>query len=116
MILEYLKSLFRGKASSSETPVEIPPVRKTDTSRYPVMQLTRQQYDEIPRAEDMSEGFLETCEFGTRFRCRGSTSVEDTVIGILVKGDDALCDQYGAGLAVPERFVNRYRVSIVKGL
>ena len=55
---------------------------------------------------------LHFCGFGTFFRCKGSSTIEKAVIGQLVRGEDALCSQYGAGLSVPERFVNRYRIRI----
>jgi len=82
---------------------------KVDPRTYPVMQIKRAQYDKIPRAEDLPEGFLETCEFGFLFRCRGSNNI----IGKLVNGNDAIGDQYGTGLSIPKRFVNRYRTRVV---
>ena len=79
-------------------------------SHNPELRLSFNEYYDIPRAEDMPEGFLKTCPIGTRFKCKGSKTIENTVIGIVVKGEDALAHQYGAGLlSVPERFVNRYK-------
>jgi len=82
---------------------------KVPHSTYPIIQLTQSEYAQIPRAEDLPRGFLNTCPIGTLFRCRGSNKI----IGQLVKGDDALGEQYGAGLSVPERFVNRYRIQVI---
>jgi len=82
---------------------------KVDSRTYPIMQMTRAQYDGIPCAENMPIDFLETCAIGTKFRCRGSSEI----IGQVVKGDDAFCSQYGAGLSVPARFVNRHRARVI---
>ena len=80
---------------------------------YPILELTPEEYDSIPRAEDRPKDFVKHCPIGTKFRCMGSTTFEDTVIGIVVEGKDALINQYGAGLSVPERFINRYKVRLV---
>ncbi len=82
---------------------------------YPFMELTPEQFDRIPKAEVLSKDFLKYEDIGFKFRCKGSTSVENTVIGEIVRGRDVIAEQFGAGmLDVPERFVNRYRVKIVE--
>jgi len=80
------------------------------------MSLTFEEFSSIPRAEDLPAGFLKACRFGFRFKCAGSKDATNTVIGVVVRGLDALVDQWGAGLSIPERFVNRYRAQVTTPL
>lgn len=88
-------------------------------SKFPPMEFTMAEYDALPRSEDLIEEFgerhLYSANIGLKFKCTGGEKLEDTVVGHLVKGNDAICEQYGAGLFVPERFVNRYEPVIVDG-
>jgi len=80
---------------------------------YPVMKFTLEEFNDLPR--DVPRSFLKTCEIGTLFVCSKSDLVPDvTVVGQVVKGSDLFCDQWGAGLSVPERGINRYQVKIVE--
>jgi hypothetical protein len=45
------------------------------------------------------------------FVCDNSDTLDLHVVGQVVKGDDLFCDQWGAGLVVPDRGVNRYLVT-----
>ncbi len=83
--------------------------------KYPARELTQEEFNEIPEAEDLEEGFLETCPIETWFVCRKNDLVPDvTVIGQVIKGDDAFCEQVGSALlSLREREINRYRVKIV---
>lgn len=85
--------------------------------RLPILKLTLEQYCKLLNASNEStcpKGFINYVPIGTRFICRGSKSIDDSVIGVVVKGEDALMDQWGSGLSIPLRFVNRYRPVIVE--
>jgi len=87
-----------------------------DRNRLPELQLTVEEYNRIQRAEDHLEGFVNYVPIGTIFKCAGSKTIEDSVIGIIVNGKDALASQAGAALfSLPERFINRYR-PVIKGI
>ena len=75
---------------------------------YPTLEMTQKEYDSLPRGKDIPKDDLKYVPFGFRFR----TSPDENIIGEVVKGLDALADQAGAALSVPERFINRYRVAI----
>lgn len=87
--------------------------KKAARMRLPEAVLTYEQFKKIGRAEDFDKDFLKYCPMGTVFICSGSTGLEDAVIGVVVKGLEALADQWGAGLCIPDRFVNRYRPVVV---
>jgi hypothetical protein len=36
-----------------------------------------------------------------------------TVIGQIVRGEQAFCSQIGAPMSLPERFINRYQLKMV---
>lgn len=81
--------------------------------QYPVMKLSKEEFSNIPRAEQLPDGFLETCPIGTFFVCREKCpALEIIVIGQIVKEDDLICEQYGAGMSVPARGANRYRLEL----
>lgn len=83
---------------------------------YPVKELTQEGFDKIPKAESLEEGFLKTCPIGFWFVCRKSDLAPNiTVIGQVVKGNDAFCDQVGAALlSLGKREINRYQAKIVE--
>lgn len=81
-------------------------------SRYPVREFSRPDFDQLPK--NVGTEFLKTCPLGTWFLCKPVEGVEIIVVGQVVKGDDLLCDQWGAGLSVPERGINRYQVKILE--
>lgn len=76
---------------------------------YPLMEMTQEEYDSLPKGKDMKEGNLKYVPIGFMFKCRNN----EKIIGEVIKGMDALADQFGAGLlSLPQRFVNRYEVKI----
>jgi len=98
---------------------EIFQIRRRDVqfriSRYPIKEMTEQEFANFPRGDSVTREFLEKCPLNTWFICRKNEFVPDVVIlGQVVKGDDLFCDQWGAGLAVPERGINRYVLKLVK--
>lgn len=87
--------------------------RRARVMRYPVRYFTQAAFDSLPKAAEQPLGFLQTVEIGTYFVCRPSSELPDAVIvGQVVKSEDVLAEQWGAGLAVPDRGINRYRVVI----
>lgn len=79
---------------------------------YPVKRITIEELNSLPKGDAVAGNFLKTCPFGTWFCCT-SPSSEVTVVGQVVRGADIFISQYGAGSAIPERGINRYRVEIV---
>ena len=57
---------------------------------------------------------LDFLDFGFKFKCLGPAVNGMRVIGQVVNGLDAIADQYGAGLSVPARFINRSNVKIIQ--
>jgi hypothetical protein len=80
--------------------------------KYPQVRFSHEDFIGIPKAESLPEGFLHRCPIGTLFICKKSDESEVTVVGQVVNGLDALADQWGSGMSLPERFVNRYRVVV----
>jgi hypothetical protein len=80
-------------------------------SRYPLKQMSRTEIDKLPKGKDLD---LKGCPIGTWFACSSSPLIPDvTVIGQTVAGLDMIAEQWGAGLSIPERGINRYRVQII---
>ncbi len=81
---------------------------------YPAWRMTQAEFDKIPHAEDLPDGFLTSYQFGFQFVCRRQDDDPDDIIvvGEIVRGEEGI--QWGAGLAVPERLINRYRVQLVE--
>lgn len=78
-------------------------------AHYPRKIMTFEEFENLPR--NVSSEFLRTCPLGTMFVCDNSDTLDLHVVGQVVKGDDLFCDQWGAGLVVPDRGVNRYLVT-----
>jgi len=77
---------------------------------YPSIEMTQKEYDTLTQGKDQPKDFLKYVPIGFRFK----TTPDETIIGEVVKGLDALEDQVGAAfLSLPERFVNRYKVKII---
>jgi len=116
-----LKDSFNSEFSA-ETRVSEIGIKESQESKslreriknYPLKTLSQKEFEKIPAAEDLEEGFLETCPIGTWFRCkRSELCPEIIVIGQVVKGMDAFCDQVGASLlSLRYREINHYRVEI----
>jgi len=86
---------------------------KARVQKYPVVEITKQELENIPKAQDLEEGFLKEANIGFQFICRNSLGIDEIILGHVVKGDDLFCDQWGAGLSVPAKGINRYRVKVV---
>lgn len=85
--------------------------QKQSILRFSEKEMTKEYLAALPKGETLD---LYTCPIGTWFVCKPFPLLPDViVVGQVVKGGDALCSQYGAGLSVPDRFVNRYRAKIV---
>lgn len=106
------------------SPLPVPPMRpsrrdderddghggkKIDPSRFPTMRFSQEAYNELPRGVDFPPGYLETVDIGFLFKTTG----DEMIIGQVVKGEDLIAEQWGAGLSVPKRGINRYRAVIV---
>ena len=86
---------------------------------YQLVELTQKEFDKLPKAGDFIVEWLRNeAPIGFEFICRRADWIPDdlVVLGHLVKGKEAICEQYGSGLSVPEKFVNRYRVKIVEAV
>ncbi|MFA6463980.1 MAG: hypothetical protein WCV55_03165 [Candidatus Paceibacterota bacterium] len=77
---------------------------------FPIKELSMREFVTLPRGEDVN---FQTCELGTWFLCKPFVPLSDiTVAGQVVRGLDLFTSQWGGGLSVPERGINRYRVQI----
>lgn len=82
--------------------------------RYPIKKLVQEEFNKIPNAGSLPDGFWKDCSIGFWFVCLPSILVPNTiVIGQVVSGGDLIAEQWGAGLSIPNRGFNRYRVKIV---
>ena len=82
---------------------------------FPVRRLTKEEFAGIITADQLPDRYLETCPIGSWFVCRPNEDVPVvTVVGQVVDDKDMICDQWGSGLGVPARGINRYRVEIVE--
>ncbi len=69
--------------------------------------------DELGRLQKGSDVDLNTCPLDTWFICKLSDLVPDlVVVGQVVEGDKMIAEQWGAGLSVPPRGINRYRLRV----
>ena len=80
-------------------------------NRFPLLELLPAQYDALPRAECLEEDFFKYCPLGTMFLCKGANSIDDAVVGVLVKGTEST--QIGAPMSPPDRWIDRFRPVIV---
>lgn len=80
---------------------------------YPVVEMTRDSLEKL--AVPTSAGALKYMPFGTVVRCVDKGVPSPSVIGQIVKGEEAIAAQWGAGLSLPERFLNRYEVKVLEG-
>lgn len=79
--------------------------------RFPVKQMSQAELDQLAQGKDID---LKTCPLGTFFVCRPSELLPGViVVGQIVRGLDMFCDQWGSGMFVPERGINRFRVEII---
>jgi hypothetical protein len=79
--------------------------------RYPEKTLTQSEFDKLPRNVDRE--FLNFSPIGSWFVYKPIPEIPDIqIVGQIVKGDDLFAEQWGAGLSVPKRGINRYRIII----
>jgi hypothetical protein len=79
---------------------------------YPVVEMSRDVFEKL--AVPPSAETLKFMPFGSVIRCADKGVPSPTIIGQLVKGEEAITSQWGAGLSLPERFLNRYEVELVE--
>ena len=73
--------------------------------------MSRAEFDHLAQGKDLD---LNTCPLGTTFVCKPFELLPGiVVVGQVVRGVDMFADQWGAGLSVPERGINRFRVEII---
>lgn len=104
----------RAKEAEKERVARIPETL-AKIRRLPVIKLTKAEFDKTPKAGSFTKKWLQKeAPFGFKFICRPFPECPKDliVLGHLVKGVEAIASQYGAGLFVPEKFVNQYRVVI----
>ncbi len=76
--------------------------------RFPLRTLTREEFGTLPKGSELD---LKTCPLGTWFVCAPfPPALEVIVLGHVVSPGDMICEQWGAGLSLPERGINRYRL------
>lgn len=78
---------------------------------YPVVEMSRDVFEklEVPRSAEA----LKYMPFGSVIRCVDKGVPSPTIIAQIVKGEEAIAAQWGAGLSLPERFLNRYEVEVI---
>ena len=86
--------------------------------KYPIIEFTQDEFNKIPKSDSFTIEWLRKESFiGFRFICKPSEASllkpEIIAMGEVVKGDDLVCEQWGAGLSVPAKGINRYQVRIV---
>lgn len=75
--------------------------------------MSKEDFETLPKAEAATRDFLAACPLDTWFISSQSELVPGIiVVGQVVKGDDLIGSQYGAGLCVPERGINRYQLQL----
>lgn len=120
--MNFMLSIWKifGFSKPSATPHEVaePTTQnvikmRAQINRYPIKKMTRDEFGKIVR--DCDTQFLTTCRIGTWLLCTPSVVAPETVVvGQIVKGEDMIADQWGAGLSLPDRGINRYRLIIAE--
>lgn len=79
--------------------------------RLPSKSFSPSELSALPKGSDVD---FVTCPIGVMFICVPMPLLPDIiVIGQVVKGNDMFADQWGAGLSIPERGINRYLAKVV---
>ena len=95
---------------SQKTPREIEELRQR-IMRYPEKTLSQGEFDKLPRNVDRE--FLNFSPIGSWFVFDPIPEIPNIqIVGQIVTGDDLFAEQWGAGLSVPIRGINRYRIII----
>jgi hypothetical protein len=104
--LEQLRKVFEA-AEKSKNDIRT----MGQIQRYHLLQMSRAEFDRLAQGKDLD---LNTCPMGTLFVCKPFELLPNIIIvGQIVRGLDMFADQWGAGLSVPERGINRFRVEII---
>jgi hypothetical protein len=121
---EKFRKKFRGKTAAEVAAEDQEEARKekeaererkkpliiANIRRYPIKVMCKEEVAELPR--NVSTDFLKTCPLGTWFISADSNLIPGvTVVCQVVKGDDMFAENW-AGLCVPERGINRYRLQL----
>lgn len=77
---------------------------------FPVVEMSKDVFEKLTVPENATA--LKFMPVGTVIRCVDKGIPSPTVIGQIVSGEDAIASQWGAGLSLPERFLNRYEVEV----
>jgi hypothetical protein len=85
--------------------------RRQKVLKWPQVQMTGEQFAAL-KSQKID---LQTCPLGTWFVYKKPLPYLPgvTIIGQVVKGLDMFCDQWGAGLSVPDRGARKYRLEII---
>lgn len=86
--------------------------RKGPRFGFPVVEMTEKQFSTLALPKSADD--LKFVPFGHVIRCSEKGAVDPTVIGQIVRGEEAIASQWGAGLSLPKRFLNRYEVEVVE--
>lgn len=80
--------------------------------RYPIAKFTRKKFDALPKLKELK---LYECPMGTWLSWPDfEPALPDVrVVGQVVPGLEAIAEQWGAGMSIPERYVNKYRVEFI---
>ena len=74
----------------------------------PLLPISREVFERLPRAEEQPKGFAKYCPLGFMYRATDKELGRE-FIGHVVASDYALVDQVGGGmLSLGERFINKY--------
>lgn len=84
---------------------------KKDIMMYPVITMTREEFERLPSGDQVNQEFVDGAAFGTRFRLDIKRAPDSLLIGIIVPPDQISAILAGA-MSRP-RF-NRYRVQLVE--
>ncbi len=79
--------------------------------KFPEKQMTAADFALLKRGRDID---LHTCPIGTWFVCKPSEHLPDiTVVGQVVEPEKMFENQWGAGMSLPLRGINRYVLDLV---
>ncbi|MDD5165628.1 MAG: hypothetical protein PHG25_03820 [Candidatus Pacebacteria bacterium] len=109
------KQLSKAEAERAETQAILERIKLEDQARrirkFPIREMSATEFDQLVREKPVD---LKTCPLGTWFVCTPFELTPDvTVVGQVVTGLEMIANQWGAGMSVPERGVNRYRVKLI---
>ncbi len=99
-----------GDRTSALLEAKIVEETKRQILGYPEKVFTAKKFASLPKGNNVN---FQGCKIGTWFLCNPYRHLPGVVVvGQVVGGDDMFVDQWGAGLSIPERGINRYRVRL----